>query len=239
MFNNLFSQLGNKEKKVLQELDSKYPFSPGTPEAEALNDLSWEGRVAILQATELYKDAVHEALVREQNHPRMKAFQDWLTESKANKAWYTANKDKLKFVTDGISILGDVFFLDDEQAEENGVDVWNYEGNTYFTFDAAQEHARSQGKQIPASWSKYIDFLPGNDANKLKFLSNVLWLKFSGLRNWKYGEMHNQGTDAYYWLTSSDAKEGEYLYFDTKNIYTGDKADRTNGFPIRCLKKGL
>lgn len=73
-----------------------------------------------------------------------------------------------------------MFELEDETAETNGVDVWNLEGNTYFSFEAAQEHAVARGKRIPANWSKYIDFIPGDEDNKIAFLRDVLGLKLAG-----------------------------------------------------------
>jgi len=42
------------------------------------------------------------------------------------------------------------------------VDIWNHEGDSYFTFNATQRHAAEQGKRIPSDedWTKYLEFLP-------------------------------------------------------------------------------
>lgn len=73
--------------------------------------------MAILQATSVYKDAVDEALDR--SHPRAKALNAWLECDSQNKAWFDQNRDNLKLVENGVEIVGDVFELEDEKAEDD------------------------------------------------------------------------------------------------------------------------
>ena len=70
--------------------------------------------------TQAYKDACEKALFNNsKNHPRFEAFINWLNLSEENKNWYVLNKGSINLVDDGIELLGDVFCLEDEQAEDS------------------------------------------------------------------------------------------------------------------------
>lgn len=72
----------------------------------------------VFETTNLYRDKL-DAPLNQSEHPREKAFDGWLESKQQNQVWYEQNRDKLKLVDDGIEILGDVFCLENEQAESN------------------------------------------------------------------------------------------------------------------------
>lgn len=189
---------------------------------------------AVLQATSVYSSVSEERQI--QRYQRGQAILDWLYGNKENDAWYEANRDNLHFKEDCIEILWDKFELEDESAEANGVDVWNIEWNSYFTFEAAQKYAESKGKTIPANWSKYTDFLPGDDDNKIRFLRDVLGLRFAGSQDSNDGTISHNGTQGYYWTSSKNSVFGYHLAFSHKSLYPNEYNLRQFGYTVRCIK---
>ena len=218
-----------------------YPFSQWTIEWDYLKWVASEVRNAIMDVTWIYDEAnsINEIEdILKLNHPRTQALYDYVTSSEENKEWYLENTENIKLVSDWIEILWDVFCLEDEKAEENGEDIWNNSWYTYFTFDSAQEHAKSQWKRVPSKddWEKYTDFLPWSDKNKVNFLTQVLWLAFAGLRSWNNAYYGSQSTNADYWSSTPNSTNAYYLYFNASGINPAGNSVRGYAFSLRCLK---
>ena len=64
----------------------------------------------------------------------------------------------------------------------------------------------------------------------------MILLIFSGNRNWNDGTMNSQGTNAYYWSTTSNTTNAYNLNFNTSNINPADYGTRGAGFSLRCIK---
>lgn len=244
-------------------MDKKTPFSQWTIEWDHLISVSSEVRNAILDASWIYEeankineersntnDAIDQVLstkeednvdkweiesILEVNHPRSQALYDFVTSSEENKEWYLKNQENIKLVDDWIEILWDVFCLKDEKAPD-----WEWISNNnwhaYFDYISAQKHAEENWKRIPQDWSKYTEFLPWEDENKVKFLTKVLWLSFAGYRSWYNGYYNDQSTFAYYWSSTTYSFNAYHLYFTTSYINPANNHGRGNGFRVRCLK---
>ena len=216
------------QNKLNFENDYEYDYSQDTTKTEIS---------AILQSTLLFKDVCEEVmLLSSTHHPRLKPFIWWLNKSSENKAWFVQNKESFKLVDDGIEILGDLFCLEDELVKDHWEEITNHDGITYFTYDMAMKHALSEWKRLPSNWSKYLDFLPWDNANKLNFLIDVMWMKLAGFRHWNYVGYSNQSLDACYWSSSSNFPYAYAMCFDETDIATVNKKYRTLWFTVRCIK---
>lgn len=217
-----------QNKLNFHEDDYEYDYSQDTIKTEIS---------AILQSTLLFKDVCEEVmLLSATHHPRLKPFIWWLNKSHENKTWFVQNKDNFKLVDDGIEILGDLFCLEDEVSKNLWSEITNDNWNTYFTYDLAMKHALSEWKTLPSDWSKYIDFLPGDSANKLSFLTDVMWLKLAGFRTWNYVAYNNQSVDACYWSSMANLPYAYAMCFDKSNLAAINKKYRTLWFSVRCIK---
>lgn len=232
---------------------NNYPFSEWTPDWDALESLSSEQRVAVLQSNwvTVYDEAnkINEKFnkvldnnkklewLKILNHPKAKSLYDFVISSEENQNWYLENSDKIKLLEDWIEILWDEFYLEDEIAEENWSSIWNDNWNTYFSTNSGKNYANSQWKWIPTDWPKYTDFLPWSDINKSKFLTDVLWLKYAGFRNWNNGRFYHQSTDAHYLSGKTPNSEHSYnLHFNDTAILTADPDMKSWAFILRCIK---
>ena len=236
--------------------NKQYPLSPNTIGWKALEKLNPEERVEILQETKVWDEAnkINDKVdlmlwfkqeentqiiekIEDKNHPKALGLKQWLNQNPENQKWYDENLwNNFNLVDDWIMILWDTFELEDEKATDNWKDIWNDEWNTYFTFDSAQDYAKKIWKTIPVDWSKYTDFLPWNNENKLNFLKNVLGLSYAGCRIRYDSTMYTQGSYGYYWSSSLSDTDGYCLRFNSTNINPSDSFNRNAGFSIRCIK---
>lgn len=231
-----------------------YPFFQWTEEwkvpsnsREAILNASWirshannindtiDTQKLIKKIIELPEDKKKQKDVLKLDNPRVRAFNSWINWNEENKIWYKNNRDNLKLVQDNweicVEMRWDIFEPEDEKAQENWEDIWNYEWNTYFTFDSAERI----WKRIP-DWNKYVDFLPWTTENKVHFLINVLWLIFAGNRNRSNGHYYGKSTDASYWSCRHYSSNSNVLSFSTTSIYQVYLNSRAYGFSVRCLK---
>lgn len=102
-------------------------------------------------------------------------------------------------------------------------DVWEYNGNFYFTRKAAQREAKKQWKRIPTK-EEWEQIMEEQD------LTNTLPL--AGLRNYAEGVFNYQGSYGYYWTASPG---GSYVFLFSWHVEV-DFASRSFGFSVRCLK---
>lgn len=171
-------------------------------------------------------------------HLRAKALHDFVIQSEATKAWYLQNQDKIKLVDDGIELQGLVFCLDNEEDQANGVDVWNNEGHTYFTFDAAQKHAAEHGKRVPTDeeWQNLVDFLP--EFKSISFFIDVLKVPLVGYRSPDESALQFHGIFTYLWSSSEIHATGAYsrhLHYRFIKVLRSYNL-KTFGFNVRCVK---
>lgn len=216
-------------------MNQLYPFSEWTAESLVLQELSSNDRITILQATQVYKDACDEALIRNLNHPRSEAFYKWLNNSPVNRDWYETNKNKLKLIPDGIEILWDVFCLDDESIVVNIDWVKREEANSYFNYESAVKYSHSVWKHMVDDWSKYVSFLPGDLDNKIDFLSNVLWLKFAWMYQARNSEIQQSSLVAYYWADNAKENFSNNLFMSSDYINPKNSSNTNNGLLLRLL----
>lgn len=176
-------------------------------------------------------------ITNHKNHPRFAWLQSWLEMNEENQVWYNENaKKNFDLVDGGIMMLWDVFELQAETATHNNIDIWNYQWDTLFNYDAAKRHVEENGKRMVEDWEKYTSFLPWDDQNKSEFLQKVLWLTFNGYCYWNFSSMSNKHFAGYYWSNNSILHDSGYLKLNRWDIYIG-KISKDFGFCLICLKK--
>lgn len=133
------------------------------------------------------------------------------------------------------------------QIKLNGLlwDVENLEidGKTHFTFDEAQEAAKSVGKRLPTVeelgelaklWTRWDNERGGrsfrdNDENEVFFPA-------AGYRFNSGGTLYSTGSSGYYWSSSANStSSGYYLTFNSGYAYRNSNY-RTFGFSVRCVQ---
>lgn len=188
-----------------------------------------------------YISKSHESAIDElsqSSHPRGKDLYEFVISSPENKLWYQQNIDKIRLVENGIEIQGLTFSLENEIAPDNGSNIWNQEGNTYFSFEAAQKHAADQGKRVPtdAEWQKLDVFLPKGQA--AKFLLDVLKAPLAGFHNTYGPTIHNSGYNAYLWSATPYEAITVYRRFQKYGNSTVFRShyEKSLGFTLRCVK---
>lgn len=193
--------------------------------------------VVILRTTKAFKKACWKALLTNwKNHPRFDVFLYWVNRNGMNQTWYQENIDKLRLVDDWIDILWDVFCLEDEVANSNGIDVFDNCWNVHFTYKAALNHAKAKGKEIPSDWFKYLNFLPWNDTNKVRFLTDVMWIKRAGYRVLANKNYSCHGVDSFYWSNDDGwtlACSNSYI---ATEILPAKMSLKPVALSLRCLK---
>jgi uncharacterized protein (TIGR02145 family) len=177
-------------------------------------------------------------VLSQSSHPRGKDLYEFVISSPENKLWYQQNKDNIRLVENGIEIQGLTFSLEDEKAPDNGNNIWNQDGNTYFTFDAAQRHAAEQGRRVPTDteWQKLDDFLPKGQA--AKFFLDVLKVPLGGYRTTDGSAIYNRGYNAYLWSSSPyDAITlyRRYTNYGNSSVFRSHY-NKSFGFTVRCVK---
>jgi uncharacterized protein (TIGR02145 family) len=179
----------------------------------------------------------YEALL-DVSHPRAKDLFNFVTSSPEIKVWYFKNHEKIQLVDEGIEIQGLTFFLENEKAADNGTDIVNYEGNTYFTFDAAQRHAAEQGRRVPtdAEWQKLNDFLP--EGQVARFFLDVLKVSLSGYKHSGGFTFGYRGVTAHLWSSSEGCDSTayyRYLHYGYAKVNRNYNFKKF-GFGLRCVK---
>ena len=62
-------------------------------------------------------------------------------------------------------------------------------------------------------------------------------LPAAGYRNYSSGLTNNQGSNAYYWSSSTNGtSNGYYLNFNSSYVNPSNNADYSNGFNVRCVR---
>lgn len=244
-------------------MNTPYPFSQWTLEAESLKKLPQQDIINILRALPLYDEAikynkrrVNKTLkipqlvseILETNHPRAQALYDFVTKNNENKEWYIKNKDSIKLIEEWweffIEILWDKFYLENEKTSDWSK-IYNSRKNnfsndkyTYFHFDSAQEYAKSQWKLIPEDWFKYVNFLPWDDENKANFLLKVLLLECNGYLHFRQCQVfHSWETGGCYLTSVPYDRWTKVFYFDDEDISPWIWDSWAVGFSLRCIKK--
>lgn len=174
----------------------------------------------------------------ESAHPRADELYEFVVSSPENKIWYLKNFDKINLIKDGIQIQGLTFCLDNEQAQSNGQGIWNHDGHTFFSFNAAQKYAAEQGKRLLTNeeWQDLVEFLP--EEQELDFLTKVLKVPLVGFVNANTSSYNGSDNYAYLWTsTGLDAKSAYYrtLICDNTTVYSAT-LDKSNGLSVRCVK---
>jgi len=171
-------------------------------------------------------------------HPLYKKLFDFVNISDENKVWFDEKKDEILLVEDWIWIWWLIFDITDLKAEPNNIDIWENKWNFYFSFYAANEHAKFNNKRLPTrdEWKKFISFLPWSNENKVNFLINVMNFPLSGFRcrdNWFFC---NYWEDCWYWSSSETSTHAYNLHFKSKFINPNDFEFKEIWFLVRCLK---
>lgn len=239
----------------MSDKQKQYPLSPNTIWWKALKKLNPEERVEILQETTIWDDAykindeVYWILwenigtkqilekIEDKNHPRALWLKQWL-QNPDNQKWYDDNIWKNFNLLDWgrIELLWDIFKAEDEKAEPNGQDIFEYNWNILFNRYSAEKQQTIWKWKIP-NWEKYIDFLPWNDKNKSDFLQKVLWLSFAGYyRNYNHNLLGR--IVGYYWseFSNTGVNLGSFMKFNTDYIRTNLFIDRFLGFSLRLIE---
>jgi len=178
------------------------------------------------------------------NHVKANSLLSWIKSNELNESWYKKAllEWNFKLVEDGIMILKDVFDLQDQYIPENkwSHNSWinNEKWRTFFSFDASQKYLKSLWKTTVLDWSKYVDFLPGSDENKIDFLLNVLWLSLWGYRNSSYWNHFAEWVSAYYWTSNQkeDSDHSYYMSFNSESINANNFFYKSHQFALRCIK---
>jgi hypothetical protein len=100
----------------------------------------------------------------------------------------------------------------------------------YFTFDAAQIHARLQGKRIPTKeeWEEIIKNTPFEELKKA--------LPLAGYRNYSSAAYSNQGAFGYYWASSPTGAYGFGVILSATQVVPAVNDIRAYGFSVRTFK---
>lgn len=120
---------------------------------------------------------------------------------------------------------------EDLKAEPNGIDIWEHEGNCYFTFDSALREAEKQWLRVPSKEDWEVAF---EITWKVK-LKDFLKINFSGYRRWNDGQYSSQGSYGYYWSSSPYSGDAYNAVFSSGGVIAVNN-DRGFGFSVRCLK---
>jgi len=117
----------------------------------------------------------------------------------------------------------------------------------YFTFDEAQELAKSRDLHLPTEgeWEKMIGagstwdddrkgIWIGKNHFKKKETKYSTFLPAAGLRNRNNGALNSVGTNGYYWSSTVSGTVARYLSFNSGlvSVYVNSRAW---GFSVRCV----
>jgi hypothetical protein len=69
------------------------------------------------------------------------------------------------------------------------------------------------------------------------YSTKTVFFPASGNRNNSTGALSNLGMDGYAWSSSAAAANGRYLNFIGATVNPANSITRSNGFPVRCVKK--
>jgi uncharacterized protein (TIGR02145 family) len=184
-----------------------------------------------------YTQSPLEAL-SESAHPRADELYEFVISTPENKIWYLKNLNQINLIEDGIQIQGLKFCLDNEQAKANGQGIWNHDGHTFFSFNAAQRYVAEQGKRLLTNeeWQELVEFLP--EEQELNFFTKVLKIPLVGFVNANTSSYSGADNYAYLWTSSAlDTKNAYYrtLIYDNTTVYSA-ALDKSNGLSVRCVK---
>ena len=102
-------------------------------------------------------------------------------------------------------------------------DIWEYNGEQYFTFDAVQR----LGLRVPTK----EEFTELSEAQDLRET-----LPLNGFRYYADGVFFNQSSYGYYWTASPNGSYGYILNLNSSQVLPVNNNVRSNGFSVRCLK---
>lgn len=111
----------------------------------------------------------------------------------------------------------------------DNVTVFEKDGNQYFTFDAAQIHAKLQGMRLPTKeeWEELTRY------HSEWIIKN---LPLAGYRIYSSAAYDGQGTYGNYWASSPTGTYGYNVILSATQAYPANNSNRANGFSVRCLK---
>ena len=112
----------------------------------------------------------------------------------------------------------------------DNVTVFEKDGEQYFTFDAAQIHAKRLGKKIPTKeqWKTICEEYSFEELKRtLPLAGNFLYASAA---------YYNQGTYGYYWASSPTGTYGYLVLLSATQVFPANSLNRANGFSVRCLK---
>ena len=103
-------------------------------------------------------------------------------------------------------------------------------GEQYFTFDAAQIHAKRLGKTIPTKeqWETIFEEYSLEELNRM--------LPLAGYRKNSSAAYNNQGSFGYYWASSPTGTNGYYVILSATQVSPANSDNRAYGLSVRCLK---
>ena len=110
------------------------------------------------------------------------------------------------------------------------VTVFEKDGEQYFTFDAAQIHAKRLGKKFPTK-EQWETILKEYSLEELKRM-----LPLSGYHSNSSDAYYNQRTFGYYWASSPPGTYGYVVYLSATKVSPANSDYRAFGFSVRCLK---
>lgn len=128
-------------------------------------------------------------------------------------------------------------FIPDEELQEG---MWNHEGNTYMTQDAAIKYGSTLKEKRLATNEDHIDLNKAydggiwDDEKKGRWFGDFFF-PAAGLRGGNTGALHNVGTGGYYWSASPNGAYGCGLSFNSTNVVSSYNSNRANGFSVRCV----
>lgn len=140
---------------------------------------------------------------------------------------------KVKFDKDNV-------YIPDEELQEG---MWNIDGKTYMTFDAANKYAESiPGKRLPTKKDfdalARCDYVFDIESKCMIFKVDGMDVSFpaAGFRYDRDDSFYGAGVDGYYWSATPINSYGFYLYFNhSGTINPSNYYSRSNGFSVRLV----
>ncbi len=174
-----------------------------------------------------------------EEHSRYQIFQKYISLNEITQAWYKEKFWKIGIFEEGIQIQDILFDWEDFSLPQNGKDIWQNQGLTYFSYDAAIRETYNLEKRLPTrqEWKNLIQFLPQDTKLKFLFLTQVLSFPLGGFRCRDNSFFCNFWVDSWYWSSTASDTHAYNLHFRDNYINPNDFDYREIWFLVRLVKK--
>lgn len=130
-------------------------------------------------------------------------------------------------------------YIPDEELQEG---MWNIDGKTFMTFDAANKYAESiPGKRLPTREDFHAlvrcYYVFDKESGCMIFIVDGLDVSFpaAGYRNNSNDCLYDAGNVGYYWSATTYDNYGYNLYFPYHGTAAPSYNDRVYGFSVRLV----